>query len=68
VVYVASCGEVYGALEAELGDYVAFAGGCGLRGEGEVEVCDVGLVVLGVVEGHDLGTDVGLECLEVGVG
>jgi hypothetical protein len=37
-----------------------------LRGEGEVEVCDVGLVMFCVVEGHDLGTDVGLECLEGG--
>jgi hypothetical protein len=38
--------------------------GC-LRGEGGVEVVDVGLVVLCVVEGHYLGGDDGFEGLIV---
>lgn len=50
-------GEVDGALEVQLGYDVVFVGGRGLGCEGVVQVVDVRLVVLGVVEGHDLSAD-----------
>lgn len=46
----------------ELGDVVAVESG-GLRGEGRVEVVHIGLVVLFVVEFHDLFRDDGFEGL-----
>lgn len=56
--------EFDGLLDADLGWDVGGVDGGGLRCEESVEVGDVGLVVLGVVEGHDLGRDVGFQCLE----
>lgn len=46
-----------------LGGLAGVAGGVGLGNgvEGRVEAADVGLVVLGVVQLHDLGRDVGLK-------
>ena len=60
---MAARAEVEVVLKMELSDDVGFVGGSCLRGEGCVENVDVGLVVLGVVEGHDLSADLGLECL-----
>jgi hypothetical protein len=58
--------EVDGCLQVKLCDDIVFTG-CGGLGEWrDVRVVDVGLVVVGavgVVEGHDLGHDVGLEGL-----
>ncbi|RBQ80145.1 hypothetical protein VDGD_21157 [Verticillium dahliae] len=76
VVDVAAGVEAQGRVQGELvgegggGGGGAPPGGGGggvVLGEGGVEVRDVGLVVLGVVEGHDLGRDGGLEGV-VGVG
>ncbi len=57
--------EVDVLLEVELGYDIVF-GCCGREG-GEccVEVVDIGLVVFGVVEGHDLSADVGFKGLEM---
>lgn len=51
--------EFDGLLNADLGWDVGGVDGVGLRLEEGVEVGDVGLVVLAVVQGHDLGGDVG---------
>lgn len=51
--------EFDGLLDADLGWDVGGVDGVGLRLEEGVEVGDVGLVVLAVVQGHDLGGDVG---------
>jgi hypothetical protein len=61
VVDVAAAVELQGRLQRDHGrDVVARLGGCVLFGA-RVEVGDVGLVVLGVVELHDLRRDHGLE-------
>ena len=52
-------------LDADLGCYVGGVHGAGLGFEEVVEVGDVGLVVLAVVEFHDLGGDVGFQRLRV---
>lgn len=50
-----------GFLEVQVGDDV-----CGGEGaESGVEVGDVGLMVLGMVQGHDLGADLGFAGLEM---
>jgi len=63
VVYVAAGMEIDGGLEVQLCYYVVFNGCCCLGLEDSVQVGDVGLVVLGVVEGHDLCADVWFERL-----
>ena len=57
MVDVAAGVEFDGRLEGELGADVVGGEGGGVGGEGVVEVGDVGLVVFGVVEGHDLAGD-----------
>lgn len=63
VVDVPAGGEVDGALQVDLAHDVALIGGRGLRCECVVQVVDVRLVVLGVVQRHDLSADRGLQCL-----
>lgn len=65
VVDVAACVEADRDLQVELNDDVVGGGRGGLRFQGCVEVGDVGLMVLGVVQGHDLFRNVwsqGLQC------
>lgn len=63
VVDVAAAVEVDGWLQCDLLVDVVGLGRCGQVGQGLVEVRDVGLMVLGVVELHDLLGDAGLERL-----
>ena len=60
---MAAGAEVEVVLEVDLRHDVVLVGGGYLGGEGCVEDVDVGLVVFGVVEGHDLSADLRLECL-----
>lgn len=58
--------DVAAAVEADAGedgDLVGNVGGLGVRGEGLVEVGDVGLMVAVVVEGHDFLGDGGFQGL-----
>lgn len=64
VVDVAAAVEADGGLESDLGGDVGGGDGRGVRLEGGVEAGNVGLVVLGVVELHDLLGDTGLESLQ----
>lgn len=63
MVDVATCGEVDGDLEMELTDNVVLACSGGLRRKCCIKGVNVCLVMLRVVEGHDLSTDLGFECL-----
>lgn len=64
MVDVATAVEGDGCTERDLGREVGgrHRGGLGLKGR--VQIGDVGLVVLGVVELHDLAGDVGFEGLD----
>lgn len=59
MVDVASGSEVDGDLKMELTNDVILACGCGLGCQRCVEGVDVCLVVLCMVEGHDLSADLG---------
>ncbi len=55
--------EVDCGLEVELCDDVVFGGHSCKSSDRNVEVVDVGLMVLRVVNFHDLTADVGFKCL-----
>lgn len=63
VVDVAAAVEPNGRLEGNLLGDVVVRGGVCVRLEGDVQVVDIGLMVLAVVQLHDLGRDAGLESL-----
>ena len=54
-----------GGLQSQLRADVVRGDGGGGGAKGVVEVGDVGLVVFGVVEGHDLLGNLGFECLQL---
>jgi hypothetical protein len=55
--------ETDGRLQMYLLDNAICSGGSCLRTQGTVEVGHIGLVVLGMVDSHDLFGNVGFECL-----
>lgn len=63
MIDVAPSTEVEVVLKVNLGDDVALVGGCGLRGKCCVQNIDICLMVLCMVQRHDLSTDVWFECL-----
>lgn len=67
VVDVAAAVEADGGLEGDAAGDVARLGGGRLGLERVVEVRHVGVVVLAVVELHDLGRDAGLKSLNAGL-
>lgn len=56
--------EVDRVLEVQLPHDITLGSGSGLRCERSVEIIDIGLVMLGMMEGHNLSTDCWLKGLD----
>jgi hypothetical protein len=57
--------EIDCVLEMELGDYIAFVGCSSLGSERCVEIIDVGLMMFGMMESHNLGADDRFQALDM---